>query len=86
MQCVRLDGGGRTIFLPVDLCPTRHHIPVHWVMSFDLYPVETMENKKKWLAEAARGIWLCVLCHDADTPSGYLRERDGKLVFEPEPW
>jgi len=85
MQCVRLDGGGRTIFLPVDLCPTHHHIPVHWVMSFDLYPVQTMENKKKWLAEAARGNWLCVLCHDADTPSGYLREREGKYTFEPAP-
>jgi len=83
MQCVRLDGGGRTIFLPVDLVPTRHHLATHWVASFDLFPVQTMENKKKWLAEAERGGWLCVLCHDADTPSGYVRRRDGKFVFEP---
>ena len=86
MQCVRLDGGGRTIFLPVDLCPTHHHIPVPWVMSFDLYPLQTMENKKKWLAEAARGGWLCVLCHDAESPCGYLREREGKYTFEPVDW
>lgn len=83
MQCVWLEGGGRTVFLPVDLCPTRYHVPVHWVMSYDLYPVQTMENKKKWLGEAARNNWLCVLCHDADTPSGYMRQRDGKLEFEP---
>jgi hypothetical protein len=52
-------------------------------MSYDLYPVQTMENKKKWLGEAARGGWLCVFCHEADTPTGYIREHDGKLEFEP---
>ncbi|HMD32629.1 MAG TPA: MBL fold metallo-hydrolase [Candidatus Acidoferrales bacterium] len=86
MQCVLLEGGGRTIFLPVDLCPTRHHVATHWVMSYDLYPVQTMENKKKWLAEAARNNWLCVLCHEADTPTGYMREHQGKLAFEPAPF
>jgi len=83
MQCVRIDSAGRTLFLPVDLCPTRNHIPTHWVMSFDLYPVQTMENKKKWLAEAARGNWLCVFCHEADTPTGFIREREGKYTLEP---
>ena len=86
MQCVRIDSGGRTIFLPVDLCPTHLHIPTHWVMSFDLYPLQTMENKKKWLAEAARGNWLCVFCHDAETPTGYIREREGKYTLEPAPF
>jgi hypothetical protein len=38
------------------------------------------------LAEAARNNWLCVFCHDGDTPSGYIKDRDGKLIFEPEPW
>jgi glyoxylase-like metal-dependent hydrolase (beta-lactamase superfamily II) len=83
MQCVRLDGGGGTIFLPVDLVPTHNHFATHWVTSFDLYPVQTMENKKKWLAEAERGGWLCVLCHDAETPCGYVRYKDGKFVLEP---
>jgi len=86
MMCVRLDGGGRTIFLPVDLCPTHFHIPTPWVMSYDLYPLQTMENKKKWLAEAARGNWLCVFCHDAETPTGYIREREGKYTLEPSPF
>jgi len=86
MMCVRLDGGGRSIFLPVDLCPTRNHIATHWVMSYDLYPVQTMENKKKWLAEAARGNWLCVFCHEADTPTGFIRHREGKYVLEPAPF
>ncbi len=86
MMCVRIDSAGRTIFLPVDLCPTRNHTPVAWVMSYDLYPVQTMENKKKWLAEAARGNWLCVLCHEAGTPTGYIREREGKYTLEPAPF
>jgi len=85
MQCVRIESAGRTLFLPVDLCPTHYHIPVHWVMSYDLYPLQTMENKKKWLAEAARGNWLCLFCHDAETPTGYIREREGKYTLEPSP-
>jgi hypothetical protein len=55
-------------------------------MSYDLYPLQTMENKKKWLAEAAHGNWLCVFCHDADTPTGYIREREGKYTLEPAPF
>jgi glyoxylase-like metal-dependent hydrolase (beta-lactamase superfamily II) len=86
MQCVLLEGGGRTLFLPVDLCPTRQHLATHWVMSYDLYPVQTMENKRKWLGEAARNNWHILLCHEAGAPTGFIREQDGRLNFEPAPW
>jgi len=45
-----------------------------------------MENKKKLLAEAERGHWLCVLCHDAETPTGYVRSREGRFTLEPVPF
>jgi glyoxylase-like metal-dependent hydrolase (beta-lactamase superfamily II) len=83
MQCVLLQGGGRTVFLPVDLAPTQNHLATPWVMAYDLYPVQTMENKKKWLGEAARCGWLCIFCHDAETPAGYIREKEGKFLLEP---
>ncbi len=83
MQCVRLTGGGRTAFLLVDLVPTTAHLPLPWMMSFDLYPMTTLENKRKWLDQAARGHWLCLFPHDAVTPAAYLHDRDGKYEVEP---
>lgn len=83
MQCVRLTGGGQTAFFFVDLVSTIHHLPVPWVLGYDLYPMQTMENKKIWIPQAVRGHWLCLFTHDADTPAGYLHGHDGKYEIEP---
>jgi glyoxylase-like metal-dependent hydrolase (beta-lactamase superfamily II) len=83
MQCVRLTGGGKTVFLFADLVPTTAHLGYPWVMAFDLYPLTTVENKKRWIPQAAREEWICVFSHDAEMPAAYLRERNGRI--EPEP-
>jgi len=82
MQGVRLSGGGKTAFCFVDLVPTTAHIPFPWIMGYDLYPLTTLENKKKWIPEAARGEWIGIFSHDPHVPLAYIRERDGK--YEPE--
>jgi glyoxylase-like metal-dependent hydrolase (beta-lactamase superfamily II) len=79
MQCVRLEGGGQTLFGFADLVPTRAHVPYAWVMGYDLYPVETLEAKKRLLPQAARENWLCLFYHDADAPLCRVVEDDGKL-------
>jgi glyoxylase-like metal-dependent hydrolase (beta-lactamase superfamily II) len=79
MQCVRLNRGGETIYSFADLIPTRHHIPFAWVMGYDLYPVETLEAKKKLLPQALKEDWLCYFYHDVDSPLCRLSEIDGKL-------
>ncbi|HEX2712059.1 MAG TPA: MBL fold metallo-hydrolase [Candidatus Acidoferrales bacterium] len=83
MQCVRLTGAGQTVFFFVDLVPTAAHLPFPWIMGFDLYPLTTLENKKKWIPQAAREGWIVVFAHDAQMPAARLRERDGR--YEPEP-
>jgi glyoxylase-like metal-dependent hydrolase (beta-lactamase superfamily II) len=83
MQCVRLRSGGKTAMFWADLVPTTAHLPFPWVMGYDLYPLTTLENKKKWLPQAAREEWLCLFAHDVKSPAGFLRERDGALHFEP---
>ena len=82
MQCVRLMSAGRTAFFFADLVPTRAHLPLVWIMGYDLYPMETLEQKRRWLAEAVKNEWLCFFPHDADVPAAYLREREGKVVAE----
>lgn len=82
MQCVRLNRGGETLYSFADLIPTRHHLPFAWVMGYDLYPVETLEAKKKLLPQALKENWLCFFYHDFDSPLCRLREVDGKLKAE----
>ncbi|HEX3561015.1 MAG TPA: MBL fold metallo-hydrolase [Pyrinomonadaceae bacterium] len=79
MQCLRLVSGGRTLFGFADLVPTRAHVPLAWIMGYDLYPVETLEAKRRLLPQAAREGWLCLFYHDADAPLARIVEADGKL-------
>jgi glyoxylase-like metal-dependent hydrolase (beta-lactamase superfamily II) len=79
MQCLRLTSGARTLFGFADLVPTRAHVPLAWIMGYDLYPVETLEAKKRLLPQAAREDWLCLFYHDADAPLARIVEEDGKL-------
>lgn len=86
MCIVRLDGGSaetRGVFW-ADLVPTTAHVAFPWVMSFDLFPMQTIENKKKWLPQAALGQWLCVFVHEDKEPLGRLVEvKPGRYRSEP---
>jgi glyoxylase-like metal-dependent hydrolase (beta-lactamase superfamily II) len=77
MQCVKLTGGGKTAFLFADLIPTTAHLPLPWIMGYDLYPMTTLENKKRWIPEVLREGWVALFAHDARVPAAYLRRRDG---------
>lgn len=83
MQCVKLEGGGKTAIFLADLIPTTAHLPLAWIMGFDLFPLTTLENKKKWLPQIARNGWLALFAHDTTVRGAYLHERNGGV--EPEP-
>ena len=83
MMCARLTGGGKTVFFFADLIPTAAHLPYPWIMGYDSYPLTTLENKKKWVPQAAREGWLVIFGHEPVTPAGYLMEQKGKYVLEP---
>jgi len=68
MQCWRLTREGDTVFGFADLVPMRAHVPFPWIMGYDLYPVETLEVKKKLLPQAAREGWACLFYHDPEAP------------------
>ncbi len=79
MQCVRLERGGETFYSFADLIPTKAHLPYAWVMGYDLYPVETLENKKLLLRQAVEENWLCFFYHDLKNPLCKLVEEEGKI-------
>jgi glyoxylase-like metal-dependent hydrolase (beta-lactamase superfamily II) len=59
-----------------DLMPTAAHIDLTWGMGFDLYPLDTIESKKRYYAQAIPEKWLTVFTHDPRTPWAYV-EQDG---------
>jgi len=83
IQGVQIRGGGKKLMYVSDLLPTRHHLPLPWIIAYDLYPLTTLETKRKWIGEFVRDGWIVGLGHDPDFPAGTLHERDGKVTFEP---
>ncbi|MBV8200420.1 MAG: MBL fold metallo-hydrolase [Acidobacteria bacterium] len=67
------DFGGKAVFF-ADLIPTVAHVAYPWIMSYDLYPMTTLENKKIWVPRAAAGGWLAFFQHEAEAPLGRVVE------------
>lgn len=70
------DGEGRKVVFLGDLIPTTHHLSYPWIMAYDLFPVTTLETRKRILPEIHESDWLCAFVHDADRPLAYLRPDD----------
>jgi glyoxylase-like metal-dependent hydrolase (beta-lactamase superfamily II) len=82
MQCWRLRRDGQTIFGFADLIPMRAHVKLPWIMGYDLYPVETLESKKKLLPQAVAEGWLCLFYHEPDNSLCRLVMDHDKLTTE----
>jgi glyoxylase-like metal-dependent hydrolase (beta-lactamase superfamily II) len=80
-NAVRLESGGQVLIYTADLLPTSAHVAYPYIMGYDLYPVTTLEIRKKlfpqWHAENA------VICppHDPNLAWGRL-ETNAKGGFE----
>lgn len=70
---------GTTILYAADLFPTFAHIPLPWVMGYDMMPVQTLKEKKEVLKKAASGNWFLFLEHDADHEVVTINEENGKF-------
>jgi glyoxylase-like metal-dependent hydrolase (beta-lactamase superfamily II) len=83
IQAVKITGGGKTLAFVADLLPTRHHIPLPWIMAYDLHPLETLETKRLWVRRIVEEGWIVVFGHDPDIAAATLQERDGKIDCDP---
>jgi glyoxylase-like metal-dependent hydrolase (beta-lactamase superfamily II) len=82
-QGVKVVSGGRTFFYLGDAVPTAAHIDLPYIMSYDLYPVETYANKKALLERAEAEGWILAFSHDLRHPIGSLRRSGRRLDFVP---
>jgi glyoxylase-like metal-dependent hydrolase (beta-lactamase superfamily II) len=83
IQAVLLQGGGKRIAFVADLFPTRHHIPLPWIMAYDLYPLQSLETKRKWVPRIVKEEWIVVFGHDPEVAAATLHENDGKIEVNP---
>jgi glyoxylase-like metal-dependent hydrolase (beta-lactamase superfamily II) len=89
MQAVYVESEGKTACYISDLIPTSRHLDLTWVMSYDLYPLETIDNRKRYYAEALNPAddphrFLTIFTHDHETPWAWLtRDEKGRVVARP---
>jgi glyoxylase-like metal-dependent hydrolase (beta-lactamase superfamily II) len=81
-QILEIESGGRVAVFAADLLPTAAHVPLPYIMGYDLYPMDTLAFKRAFLAEAIEREYLILFEHDPTIAAGYLREQKGRVVVE----
>ena len=76
-QSVVVTSGGETACFLGDVVPTAAHLPLPWIMGYDVEPLVTLESKRWLLDRARREEWLVVFEHDATHAWGRV-DNDGK--------
>jgi glyoxylase-like metal-dependent hydrolase (beta-lactamase superfamily II) len=85
MQAIYVRSGGKTACYISDLLPTSNHLDLYWLMSFDLYPVQSVESRKRFYSRAIPEKWLVMFTHDHEVPWGYLeKDERGKIALSSE--
>lgn len=78
-QLFKISDSQNTILFGADMFPTTSHIPLPYIMAYDLQPLITLEEKKTLLKAICEGNWKiffehdphCVMATIKDTGKGY---------------
>jgi len=84
-QCVKVQSQGEILFFLGDLVPTTAHIGLPYIMSYDLFPLETLKNKKIYYEKAIREDWILAFNHDPEHYFGKVVKEGDKYKFQPLP-
>ena len=83
-QSVLISDGAETACFLADLIPTAAHLPLPWIMGYDVEPLVTLETKR-WLVERAREEeWLLIFEHDPAVPWGRLEPGERRPTLRDE--
>src|SRR6184192_51311 len=82
-QSIKIESEGQIAFYLGDLIPTVSHLPLPYIMGYDLYPLQTLETKRWVLDRAFDENWLLVFEHDPKVLMGRVRKDvEGKFYLE----
>lgn len=76
MQLARIRDNGETLLFAADLIPLACQFPIPWIMSYDLYPVTTLNEKKNVLGQAAKEGWTFFFEHDPNHKFGKVQKTE----------
>jgi glyoxylase-like metal-dependent hydrolase (beta-lactamase superfamily II) len=79
-QGLLIESNGERAFYLADLAPTTAHLPLPWIMGYDVEPLVTLETKRRILARAVAEEWLMIFEHDAQTAWSKIAN-DGKTYM-----
>ena len=76
--------GNETFFYPADMIPTSHHVPIPWVMGYDIHVIKLLEEKEQLLQRAATENWTLIYEHDPKIKASKVRKTEKHYeAFEP---
>lgn len=75
-QMVKVSDSSQTILFCGDLFPTSSHIPYPYIMGYDLEPLVTVKEKKKYLPKIVEEEWKLVFGHDPYFTSATVEKTD----------
>jgi glyoxylase-like metal-dependent hydrolase (beta-lactamase superfamily II) len=64
MMLPKISYKGRTIVYMADLLPSVGHLPLPYVMAYDMFPLKTLTEKQAFLEEAINNNYILYLEHD----------------------
>ena len=80
LMAVHIESGGEHACFISDLLPTTAHLDVGWAMGFDLDPLRTIEERKRFYARAIPEQWIVLFSHDHRVPMATLsNDERGKI-------
>lgn len=83
MQAVELESRGQRLAYTADLIPAMMLAPLPYIMAFDLYPVTTLETRKRVYERWIQGDYLLGFTHEPGHPLGRLLHTDKGYRAEP---
>lgn len=78
-QLPKVEAEEKTLVFAADLLPTHIHVPLPWIMGYDMRPVDTLKEKERILNEAVDNHWYFFLEHDAHKEVISVERRNGKF-------
>jgi glyoxylase-like metal-dependent hydrolase (beta-lactamase superfamily II) len=80
-QMVVVESEGQTLAIPTDLVPTASHLPLPFIMGYDLFPVGTLEAKRRILGRAFEERWRLLFYHDPRVQVATIRKQKERYVL-----
>lgn len=85
-QVVKVSDGNKSLLFCADLVPTSSHVRTPWLMGYDLHPLTLMEEKQKYLGEAADQSWYLFFEHDPYCDAALIERNGNDFAVQKRFW